>query len=54
MAGRKPSRGEIDRFSGHAITSVSKNTPEQQKAIDAINARLAKRTATKQKTAKKK
>lgn len=37
-------RGELndvpDRFTGNAIVNVSPNTPEQQKAIDEINAEL--------------
>ena len=42
-------RGELndvpDRFSGCAITNVSSNTPEQQKAIDEANAALEARDA---------
>lgn len=37
-------RGELndvpDRFTGNAIVNVSPNTPEQQRAIDEINAEL--------------
>ena len=44
MAGKKPSRSEIDRFSGHAITSVS-ITPQQKKAIAEYNAQQAKKAA---------
>ena len=33
----KIKRGEVDRWTGHAITNVSKNTPEQQRAVDEIN-----------------
>lgn len=43
MAGRKLSRDEVDRFSGHAITTVS-ITPAQKKAIAQINAQ-GKKTA---------
>ena len=44
-------RGELndvpDRFTGNAIVNVSPNTPEQQKAIDEMNAELeAKGKAT--------
>lgn len=51
MAGRKPSRDEIDRFSGHAITNVS-ITPAQKKAIAEIKAQMAKKP-TKPTTKKK-
>lgn len=33
----KIKRGEVDRWTGNAITNVSKNTPEQQRAIDEMN-----------------
>ena len=33
----KIKRGEVDRWTGNAITNVSKNTPEQQRAVDEIN-----------------
>lgn len=46
MPGKKPSRDEIDRFSGHAITKVTV-TPAQKKAIAEINAQAKKKPATK-------
>lgn len=33
----KIKRGEVDRWTGNAITNVSKNTPEQQRIVDEIN-----------------
>ena len=48
MAG-KIKRSDVDRFSGHAITTVSKNTPEQQKAVNEINAMNKRKPATKKK-----
>lgn len=33
----KIKRGEVDRWTGNAITNVGKNTPEQQKLADEIN-----------------
>lgn len=33
----KIKRSEVDRWTGNAITNVSKNTPEQQRAVDEIN-----------------
>lgn len=48
MGERKPSRSEIDRFSGHAITRVS--VPDKnKKAIAEIKAQLAKKPASKKK-----
>ena len=44
MPGRTPSRDEIDRFSGHAITRVTV-TPAQKKAIAEINAQTKKKSA---------
>lgn len=52
MAGSKLSRGDVDRFSGHAITNVSV-TPAQKKAIAAYNAQQAKKTAKPKATKKK-
>lgn len=55
MANTKSSRKETDRWTGAAITNVSKNTPTQQRAIDEANAALkkgkggAKKPATKKK-----
>ena len=33
----KIKRGEVDRWTGHAITNVGKNSPEQQRLVDEIN-----------------
>lgn len=33
----KIKRGEVDRWTGNAITNVGKNSPEQQKLVDEIN-----------------
>lgn len=41
--------GGIDRFSGHAITNVSPNTPEQQRLIDEINREYDLKHETKKK-----
>ena len=51
----KIKRGEVDRWTGNAITNVSKSTPEQQKAIDEINgtAKSGKAPAKKPATKKK-
>ena len=50
MATNKSKRNDIDRFTGQAITSVSKNTPEQQRAVDEINSALrGKKPAPKRK-----
>jgi len=38
MASTKVKRKDVDRFTGQAITNVGKNTPAQQRAVDAINA----------------
>ena len=38
MANTKVQRKDVDRFTGQAITNVGKNTPAQQKAVEAINA----------------
>lgn len=46
MAGIRQKRNEVDRFTGNAITSVSRNTPEQQKIVDELNARSDKRKVT--------
>jgi len=54
MAGTKTRRSEIDRFSGHAITSVSKNTPAQQKIVDEINAANKRKVTIKTTTRTKK
>lgn len=43
----KIKRSEVDRWTGHAITNVSKNTTEQQKAIDEANAALKGKDAKK-------
>lgn len=51
----KIKRGEVDRWTGNAITNVSRNTPEQQRAIDEMNGTAkggkapAKKPATKKK-----
>ena len=53
MASTKLKRSEIDRWNAVAISTVSKNTPTQQKAIDEANAALrAKKTTPKQKKKK--
>lgn len=52
MANTKTSRKEADRWTGAAITNVSKNTPAQQKVADEWNAKhggKAKKPATKKK-----
>lgn len=38
MANTRIKRSEVDRWTGNAITNVSKNTPAQQKVVDEWNA----------------
>ena len=54
MATRKIKRSEVDRWTGNAIVNVSKNTTEQQKAVDEMNATLTKKKGKTPTTKKKK
>ena len=49
----KIKRSEVDRWTGNAITNVSKNTPEQQRAVDEANAALKGKGAKKPSPKKK-
>lgn len=49
----KIKRGEVDRWTGNAVI-LSKNTPEQQKVVDEINATLQAKGKKKPTSTKKK
>ena len=54
MAGKTIKPGSVDRWSANAVTNVGKNTPEQQRIVNEINARnTARKTGSKAATKKK-